>query len=227
MIVIDDPVIFNGRVAADFRWIIRQQEYEDAARVVVRVIVFDQRADRIFDLDAGDVRVDLAIPDDNVGRLADVDRGVFDAGCQHSFDEHSLAFDRVDAVKPRIMNLQIAEGRVLAAVDGDAVVDIVLDDQILDREIVARSDYRVSEFILAIEDRALVVLLQPADRDVVQVHQERFIVRAGTDFDSVAGNGSVQRGLDRFARVDAQYSRLALGKARRFVRRRFVRQRFV
>src|SRR5262249_50726839 len=159
-----------------------QQEDQDAARVAVRIIVFDQRVDRIFNLDAGDVRVDLAIPDYDVARLADVDRRVLDVRGQHAFDEHATTFDRVDAVEPSVVNLQIVEGRVLAAVDGDAVVDVVLDDQVLDREVVARSDHRVGQSVLAVEYRAPIVLLQPTDRNVVYVHEQRLVVFAGTNF---------------------------------------------
>src|SRR5262245_44632495 len=166
--------------------------------------------DRIFDLDARDVRMDFAVSDDDVAGLADVDRRVLDVRGQHAFDEHATAFDRVDAVEPRVVNLQIAEGRVLAAVDGDAVVDVVLDHQVLDREVVARSDHRVGQHVFTVEGRAPIVLFQPADRNVVHVHEQRLVVWSGMDFYRVAGDASVERGLDRFTRVDAHYGRLAL-----------------
>src|SRR5262249_16374606 len=121
VVVLDDPVVFDCRVAADFRRVGGQEEDQNAARVVVNVVVFDQRVNGIFDLDASDVVVRFAIFDDDVARLADVDRRVFDARGQYALDEHAFAFDRVDAVEACVVDFQVAECRVTAAVNGDAV----------------------------------------------------------------------------------------------------------
>ncbi len=66
MVVVEDPVSNHLRIGSDLRWIVRQQEDQDPAGIVVNVIILDQRVDRVLDLAAGHIVVDPVAPDDDV-----------------------------------------------------------------------------------------------------------------------------------------------------------------
>src|SRR5207253_2169184 len=96
---------------------------QQAAGVVMHVVVFDNGVDRVFNLDAGDVGIGFAVVDANVARLADVERRVSNARGNTTIDLDACAAHRVDAVEARGVNLQVAEGDVAGVLRDDAVGD--------------------------------------------------------------------------------------------------------
>ena len=62
VVVLDHPVAHHLGVGPHLRGVVGQQEDQDAARVVVGVVVLDQGVHRVLDLDAGDVASWTSLP---------------------------------------------------------------------------------------------------------------------------------------------------------------------
>ena len=137
------------------RGVVGQEEHEDPGRVVVGVVLLDERVRGVLDLDAGHVVVDLALPDDDVRGLSDVDRRVLRARDHDPLHQHVLALHGVDAVEAGAVHHEVAEDDPGRAVDGDPVARVVAEGEALDREAVAGGDHGVGQLALAVEDRPL------------------------------------------------------------------------
>jgi len=150
-----------------------REEWPGAGVAGGRVAV-DVGADRILDLDAGDVRLGAVVAHDHVLRLADIDAGIRSADRGGVLDQHVRALDRVDAVGAvrRLraagpLDAHVADRDVRAVVDLQAVALAVLDRQVLEREVVGIDEHALGPGHLVLEREYTFVRPGAADRHAV------------------------------------------------------------
>ena len=169
---------------------------------------------RVFDLDAGDVFLDLVAADDDVLRLADVDAGVGSARDLAVFDHHAAAQDRVDSVAAvgflgaaGPLGADLAEGDLLGAVGLDSVTAGVFHGEVLESDVVLAGDEQslaAGPLPLVLEAEDGLVGPLAADRHAADVERQ-----GGLEVESALAQ------LDDIARLRLDQGRLgALGSIR-------------
>src|SRR5262249_4787911 len=190
-------------VAAYLRRIVRENEDKDAAGVIVDVVVFHKRVDRVLDLYPGHVVVRLGVSHHYVARLSDVQCGIGDPGCDAVLDRHSRATDRIHPVQSGVVYSQVREPAVARIVYYDSVCDVVPKVKAFDREVVAGSKHSVRELLISFEDRTRAVSSgDSAKRDVVEVNVNLFAVDSRLYQTRVSAARATNGGLNRLAAID-------------------------
>ncbi len=197
MVVRGDLVVKHADAAAVVQVEAGQVEHQDAAAIVGGVVVEDVGVERVLDLDAGHVLVDVAILHHDPPRLSHVDAGVGRPANNAAVDQHVFALHGIDAVRAvgglglaRPRSAHMAEGDVLRADDLDGVAPRILDGEILDHEIVASRLDPLRSHVLVLEREDRRVHPFAADGDVIRRDLEVFveIERACGQLDDVARN---------------------------------------
>ncbi len=99
------------------------------------IVVLDDGVDGVFDLDSRYVVVRFAISNDDVTRLADVERRIGDAARDAVLQSHPGAANRIDAVQSRVVDDQVAEHRSPRVLHHDSVCNVVTNLETLDVKI--------------------------------------------------------------------------------------------
>ena len=201
-VVVDHEVVADDHVLRGLDRQARRDEREQAARVVVHVVVLDDRVAAVLDLDAGDAVEHFVVRDVDVVAHADVDRRVGDLRDDVVLDHAVLAELREDAVDAGVDDHVVADLEVVAGLAHHAVALVVADLEVLDDEVVARIQDRVVELLLAVEHRPAARLDHADDADVVLVDVDGLGVRAGHDADGRAGLRVLDGLQDRLAVLD-------------------------
>ncbi len=66
MVIVVNPVVLYNTVAGNLGWIIGQQEYQNTARIIVNLVVFNKRIYRVFDLDPGNIAMRDVVTNGNI-----------------------------------------------------------------------------------------------------------------------------------------------------------------
>jgi len=95
--------------------------------------------------------VSLAISNDYVARLSDVQRGVGNPGCDAALDSDACAANRIDTIESSLVNLQISKRNVSGVLGHDSIGGIAKNVKVLDAKIAARRENAVGELATAVE----------------------------------------------------------------------------
>ena len=176
MVVGHDLVVEDAAEPAVLGRQVGHREDQDAARVVGRHVLVDVGPGAVFDLDAGDVFLDRVAPDDDVGRLADVDAGVGGTGDLAALDQHVGAKHGIDSVAAiglfgpaGPLGADVAKDDPLGAVDLDPVTAGIFDGQVGEGDILLAGDEQplaagTRPLVLEAQDRLVGTLCREASR---------------------------------------------------------------
>ena len=177
-VVVHDKVVANDGIERRLDWQARSDEHQDAAGVVVHVVVLDNRVARILDLDAGNIVEYFIVRDMNVVTHAHVNSGVFNAAQDIVGDQAVRAEFRKDTVDARVDYVVFANQEVVTGLTHDGVAFVMLNLQVLDGYVVARVKHGVVEFPVAFHDRPLAVDDDATQHEIVFIDVDGFVVGA-------------------------------------------------
>ena len=193
-IVLENLVVIDARAIAGLRQV-RHVEDQNAARIVGRHIVVDVRADRILDLDSGDIEFRPAVADNHITRLADIDAGIRCADGHHAFNQRVRGLHGINAISAIVrigtigpFGAHPADDDVFTLIHLQRIATRILDGQVLNGEIAGRDQQAFRAGRLVGKGQYGFVHTGPANGDTIHGQGQRPFEGkdAGRNFDHIA-----------------------------------------
>ena len=205
MVVVINKVVTDNDVVAGLDGQSRRNKNQDAAGVIVAVVVLDQGVAAVLDLDAGYISENLVVSHINVVAHAHVDGCVLNPRQDIVLDQAVLAELREDTVDARVDDPVIADHKVVAGLPHDAVPLVVDDFEILDQDTVTGVKEGIIQLFFSIKGGPFSFQDHTLHADVFLVNVNGLLVGAGVNTDQIAGLGLCHRCLDKFAVSHVNY----------------------
>ena len=201
-VVIENKVIANNHIVSGFDRQPWGDKREDAAGVVMGVIVFDDGVTAVFDFNTGDAVEDFVVGDMDIVTHADINSGISYTRDHIVLDQPIGAELRKDTVDAGIDNNVIANLKIIAGLTHNAIAFVAGNFKIFDEDIIPRVENRVIELAEAVQRCALASLDHTDQMNIIFVDIDGFRIDAGHHLNGVAGLRGFYGSLNRLARIN-------------------------